>query len=185
MLTYIVLAVALAGSSAAPMAQRAATPAAAPNPVIVFETAKGTIEIELFAADAPKSTAHLLDLVRHNFYRGLRFHRVESTLVQVGDPQSKNVAMEAYWGTGGSGTPIGAAEISRSHPHTRGAVGLAYGGGDPRFADSQFYIMKTASASLDGKYAVVGRVVAGMAVVDKIQKRDVVKNAYVKGEGRK
>ena len=174
----------LIGSTAWPAAQRAAKPAAA-NPVIVFETAKGTIEIELFAADAPKSAAHLLDLVRHNFYRGLRFHRVESTLVQVGDPQSKNVAMEAYWGTGGSGTPIGVAEISRTHTHTRGAVGLAYGGRDARFADSQFYIMKTASASLDGKYTVVGRVTAGMDVVDKIQKKDVVKNAYVKGEGRK
>src|SRR5439155_16271782 len=133
----------------------------------------------------PKSVAHLLDLVRHNFYRGLRFHRVEKTLVQVGDPQSKNVAMEAYWGTAGSGSPIGVAEISRAHLHTRGAVGLAYGGGDPKFADSQFYILKTASPSLDGKYAVVGRVVAGMEVVDKIEKRDTVKGAYVKGEGPK
>src|SRR2546425_9354820 len=67
------------------------------NPVVVFETVKGTIEIELFVADAPKSTAHLLDLIRHNFYRGLRFHRVEATLAQIGDPQSKNVAMEGYW----------------------------------------------------------------------------------------
>lgn len=180
----LLLTVLIVASSILPAAQRVAKPAAT-NPVVVFETAKGTIEIELFAADAPKSTAHLLDLVRHNFYRGLRFHRVEKTLVQVGDPQSKNVAMEAYWGTGTSGTPIGVAEISRAHLHTRGAIGLAYGGGDAKFADSQFYIMKTASPSLDGKYAVVGRVVTGMEVVDKIEKRDAVKNAYVKGEGRK
>ena len=57
---------------------------------------------------------------------------------------------------------------------------MAYAGGDARYADSQFYIMKTVSPSLDGKYAVVGRVVAGMDVVDKLQKRDVLKNVTLK-----
>jgi len=172
-------------AAAGPAAQRAAAPAAPANPVVVFDTVKGPIEIEFFAADAPKSTAHLLDLVRHNFYRGLRFHRVESTLVQIGDPQSKNVAMEAYWGQQASGSPIGVAEISKKHLNVRGAVGLAYGGRDPKFADSQFYILKKPSPSLDGQYAVVGRVVSGMDVVDKIAKRDAVRAVSVKGEGRK
>jgi peptidylprolyl isomerase len=160
-----------------------AKPAA--GPVVVLETVKGTIEIELFPAEAPKSTAHLLGLVRQGFYRGQRFHRVTPGLVQVGDPASRNVAMEAYWGTGSSGHPIGAAEISKKWAHLRGSVGLAYSGTDARFADSQFYIMKAPSPSLDGKYAVVGRVVQGMDVVDKIQRTDVLKNVYIKGEGPK
>ena len=106
---------------------------------------------------------------------------MEASLVQVGDPQSRNVATEAYWGTVSSGTPIGVAEISNKHKHVRGAVGMAYAGGDARYADSQFYIMKSASPSLDGRYTIVGRVVSGMDVVDKLQKRDVLKNVTVKG----
>jgi cyclophilin family peptidyl-prolyl cis-trans isomerase len=161
-------------------------PATTPGPVVVLDTAKGVIEIELFAADAPKSTAHLLDLVRQGFYRGQRFHRVERSLIQVGDPASRNVAMEAYWGSGSSGHPIGVSEIPKKWTHVRGAVGLAYpGGADARFGDSQFYIMKSASPSLDGKYAVIGRVVKGMDVVDKIQRIDVLKNISVKGAGPK
>ena len=80
---------------------------------------------------------------------------------------------------------MGAAEISKTKSHVRGTVGLAHPGADPKTADSQFYIMKTASPSLDGRYAVIGRVTKGMDVVDKIRKGDVLKNAYVKGEGRK
>jgi cyclophilin family peptidyl-prolyl cis-trans isomerase len=156
--------------------------------VVVLETAKGTIEVELFVADAPKSTAHLLDLVRQGFYRGQRFHRVTPSLAQVGDPASRNVQLEGSWGSGSSGHPIGVAEISKRWTHVRGAVGLAHVGDDARsaqFADSQFYFMKAASPSLDGKYAVVGRVVKGMDVVDKIERTDVLKNVYVKGEGPK
>ncbi len=184
-MTTLTMIAALLTFTAAGVPAHQAKPATAKTPVIVVETAKGTIEIELFASDAPKSAAHLLELVRRGFYRGQRFHRVEASLVQVGDPQSRNVAMEGYWGQGGSGTPIGVAEISKAHSHVRGAVGLAHAGADARYADSQFYIMKTPSPSLDGKYAVVGRVIAGMDVVDKLQKRDVLKNVYVKGEGPK
>ncbi len=177
----LIAAAVVAFAGAAP-AQRAK--AASSNPVVVLVTAKGTIEFELFAADAPKSTAHLVDLVRHGFYRGLRFHRITASLAQVGDPLTRNMAMEGYWGNGNSGHPIGVAEISPRHKHVRGAVGLAYSG-DAKYADSQFYIMKTAAPSLDGKYAVVGQVTSGMAVVDKIVKTDVIKNAYIKGEGPK
>lgn len=168
----------------APSAPARRLRAAPPNPVVVLETAKGTIEFELFALDAPKSTAHLVDLVRHGFYRGLRFHRITALLAQVGDPLTRNMSMEAYWGNGNSGHPIGVAEISPRHKHVRGAVGLAYSG-EAKFADSQFYIMKTAAPSLDGKYAVVGQVTSGLAVVDKIVKGDVIRNASIKGEGRK
>jgi peptidylprolyl isomerase len=61
----------------------------------------------------------------------------------------------------------------------RGAVGLAHSG-NPAGADSQFYIMKGASPSLDGKHAVIGQVVSGMAVVDKIAVPDMIKNATLK-----
>jgi hypothetical protein len=71
------------GAAAAP------APARSPGvgPVIVFETAKGAVEIETYPNEAPKSVAHILALVRRNFYNGLRIHRVEPDfVVQFGDP---------------------------------------------------------------------------------------------------
>ena len=80
------------------------------GPVIVLETAKGNIEFETYPEEAPKTVAQIVGLVKRNFYNGQRFHRAGDAgfgLVQIGDPQSRNVAMEAYWGMGASGTPIG------------------------------------------------------------------------------
>jgi cyclophilin family peptidyl-prolyl cis-trans isomerase len=162
-------------------AQGRLTPAAG-NPVVVFETAKGVIEIELFAKDAPKSTEQIVRLVRENFYRGHRFHRAEPGLVQTGDPNSKTFSKENMWGSGGSGRPIGVAEISKTRKHVRGAVALAHSG-NPARADSQFYIMKRASPSLDGKHAVIGRVIAGMDVVEKLQRGDLITKVSVKAGG--
>jgi cyclophilin family peptidyl-prolyl cis-trans isomerase len=158
---------------------QAAKPAAG-NPVIVLETVKGTIEIELFAKEAPKSVERLLTLVGQNFYRGQRFHRVEPNfLIQIGDPASRDFTKRARWGQGGSGQAIGVAEIVRTRRHVRGAVGLAHAG-RPERADSQFYIMRGARPGLDGKYTIVGRVIAGMDVVDKTELNDMVRRAFVK-----
>ena len=157
---------------------------AAGNPVIVIETVKGAIEIELFAKDAPKTTERLLTLVRQNFYRGQRFHRVEpGFLIQVGDPATRDFTKRARWGSGGSGKPIGVAEIVKTRRHVRGAVGMAHGG-SATAADSQFYIMRAARPSLDGKYTIVGRVLTGMNIVDTTALNDMIRKAYVKGEGQ-
>ena len=161
-------------------AQGAAVKApAAPDPVLVLETAKGTIEIRLFKSEAPKSVDHLLELMKRSFYRGQRFHRVLPSLAQVGDPTSRDMSRKDYWGTSNSGSPIGVFELSKRRSHVRGAVGLAHSG-NPLSADSQFYIMKTPSPSLDGKHAIIGQVISGMAVVDKIVVTDMIKNATVK-----
>lgn len=160
-------------------AARQAKPTAAADPVLVFETGKGVIEMQLFASEAPKSVAHILDLMKRNYYRGQRFHRVTAAFAQVGDPQSRSMARQAYWGSGGSGSPIGVFEYSKKRLHVRGAVSLAHSG-SPLSADSQFFIMKTEGASLDGKHAVIGRVTAGITVVDKIVVTDLIKDAKVK-----
>src|SRR5580765_2055611 len=154
------------------VAERQTAPAAAgAKPVVVIETDKGSFEIEFFNTEAPKSVDHLLALFKRGFYRGLRFHRVEASLVQVGDPQTRNMTLQGAWGTGNSGEAIGVAEISKTRKHVRGTVALA-NPDDPKYADSQFYIMKVASPSLDGRYTIVGQVIKGMEVVDKIQKGD-------------
>lgn len=154
-------------------------------PVLVLTTAKGVIEIEMFAAEAPKSVARILDLAKRSFYRGQRFHWVQPGVIQVGDLQSRNMTKREDWGRGGSGPmnkimPIGVAEIGK-RPFDRGIVGYAYRDGQkPTDADSQIFILKFAIPALNGKYAALGRVTKGMAVVDKIEVEDMIKDVAVK-----
>jgi peptidyl-prolyl cis-trans isomerase B (cyclophilin B) len=154
------------------------------GPVIVLETEKGVIEIETYPEEAPKTVAQIVGLVKRNFYNGLRFHRAEPNfVVQIGDPQTRNMQLVEWWGRTGSGKPIGAAEISKKRRHLRGSVAMAHSG-DPRHADSQFYILMRPAPELDAKFAVFGRVISGMDVVVRIQKADRLRRAYVKEEAK-
>jgi peptidyl-prolyl cis-trans isomerase B (cyclophilin B) len=151
------------------------------GPVIVLETAKGTIEFETYPEEAPKTVAQIVGLVQRNFYNGLRFHRAEYDLVQIGDPATRNMLKRDMWGRGNSGKPIGVSEITKKRRHVRGAVAMAYPGSNATLADSQFYITTKAHPELDAKFTVFGRVIKGMEVVDKLQVADVLKKASVKG----
>src|SRR3990170_7705231 len=149
--------------------------------VIVVETSKGTFEFETFPDEAPKTVAHVVDLVKQGFYDGQRFHRVQpGFVIQWGDPQSRDLAKEADWGRGAeasSGTPIGVAEISKERTHTTGAVGVAHLG-SPAAADSQIYVTLADRADLDGRYAVFGRVLSGGDVPGRIQRGDTITRMY-------
>ncbi len=167
---------------AAPL-QRGAAPAAVPaGPSVTIDTAKGAFVIQFFPSDAPKSVEHIVALVKRNFYRGQRIHRVEPSLVQFGDPTSRDVSRRDWWGRAGSGEPIGVAEFTR-RKHVRGTVALA-NTGNAKSADSQLYICKAAMPSLDGKYVIVGQVTKGMEVVDRLQIADVLKNVTLTEAGR-
>jgi cyclophilin family peptidyl-prolyl cis-trans isomerase len=161
----------------APLARQ---PSPGAGPIIVLETEKGVIEFETYPEEAPKTVAQIVGLVKRNFYNGQRFHRAEMGLIQIGDPQSKNVLMRDWWGRGGSDKIVGVAEITKKRRHVRGAVGLAYSGNDPKSGSSQFYITTRPHPDLDAKYTVFGRVTKGLEVVDKIKVADVLKKAYVK-----
>ena len=173
----VLAAIVTLASTAVPAQQK--SPGA--GPVVVLETSKGVIEFETYPEEAPKTVARILELVKKNFYNGLRFHRAEPNfLIQVGDPASRNVAMQEWWGRGGSGKTIGAAEITKKRRHVRGAVAMAYPGTDPRNADCQFYIVLKAHPELDAKYTVFGKVITGMDVVDQIRRSDVLKKATIR-----
>lgn len=172
-----VLGVLMTASSSASAVQT--SPGA--GPIVILESAQGTIEVETYPEEAPKTVARFIELVKKNFYNGLRFHRAEPKfVVQIGDPQTRNMQLQEWWGRSGFGKPIGAAEITRKRRHLRGAVAMAYAGPDPRAADSQFYITLRNAPELDAKYTVFGRVISGMAVADRIQRGDVLKRASVK-----
>ena len=172
----LTLTFALAAQKPAPKPAAPKTPA----PVIVLDTVKGTIEIETFPDQAPKTVAHIVELMKKNFYNGMRFHRAEENfLVQIGDPQSRDMSREAWWGRGpGSGKPIGVSEIGK-RKHVPGSVGMAHSG-DPKYADSQFYIVMQPRPGLDGKFTIFGRVASGMDVVKKLNRADLLKKASVK-----
>jgi peptidyl-prolyl cis-trans isomerase B (cyclophilin B) len=164
----------VAGTQGAAFAQ-----APAPGPIVVIETTKGTITIETYPSEAPKTVENFLALVKSNFYNRQHFHRAESFVIQVGDPDSKDMAKKDSWGRRGNGKPVGVAEISKKLKHKKGAVGMAHAG-DPAKADSQFYITRLAGKIPEGKYAIFGQVTSGMDVVDKIEVGDTVKRMYVK-----
>jgi peptidyl-prolyl cis-trans isomerase B (cyclophilin B) len=153
------------------------------RPVVVVETSRGRFEFELYPEDAPRSVEHILTLVRRGFYDGHRVHRVEPEfVVQFGDPYSKDLDRKNLWGRGGSGKPIGVAEISPKHTHKVGAVALAYAG-HPMLADSQIYIILAdteRSRRLDGEYAVIGQITQGMDVVQQIRQLDVIEKVTIK-----
>ena len=130
--------------------------------------------------ESPRTVEHVLNLVKKNFYNGLRFHRVEpGFVIQVGDPNTRDFTKKDLWGTGGSGTPVGVAELSRKHLHVKGAVAMAHPGNAAK-ADAQFYVMLGARPSHDGKYVVFGKLIGGFDVPDKIRVGDVIKKMYVK-----
>ena len=133
---------------------------------IVIDTAKGRIVIKLRADIAPQHAERIKQLARDGYYNNVPFHRViEGFMAQTGDGKNFN-------GTGGSKYPNLAAEFSNV-PYKRGIVGMARAG-DPNSANSQFFIMFADGSSLNGKYTVVGEVVSGMDVVDKIKRGEPV-----------
>jgi cyclophilin family peptidyl-prolyl cis-trans isomerase len=153
------------------------------HPVIVVETSKGSFEIEMFPEDAPKSIAHVIDLVKRGFYDGQRVHRaLPGFLVQWGDPRSRDAAGESDWGRGAaasSGTPVGAAELSKKRTNTKGAVGLAHPG-NPAQADSQIYVTLADRPELNGRFAVIGRVIAGDEVPARLERGDLILRMFVR-----
>jgi peptidylprolyl isomerase len=133
---------------------------------IVIDTTKGRIVIKLRTDLAPQHAERIKLLAREGYYNNVPFHRViEGFMAQTGDGKNFN-------GTGGSKYPNLAAEFSNV-PFKRGIVGMARAASNDS-ANSQFFIMFAEGASLNGKYTVIGEVVSGMDVVDKIKRGEPV-----------
>ena len=130
---------------------------------IVIDTTKGRIVIKLRTDIAPQHAERIKQLAREGFYNNVPFHRVmDGFMAQTGDGQNFN-------GTGGSKYPNLAQEFSNVH-FKRGIVGMARRGDSVDSANSQFFIMFADGAPLDNQYTVIGEVVQGMDVVDKLKK---------------
>jgi cyclophilin family peptidyl-prolyl cis-trans isomerase len=123
-----------------------------------MHTSEGTIELELFPEDAPKTVGNFTKLAGDGFYDGVIFHRViPDFMIQGGDPT----------GTGSGGPGYTFEDEFNDHRVIKGALAMANAG--PNTNGSQFFIVTTESAPwLDGKHTVFGRVTEGMEVVDTI-----------------
>jgi len=159
-------------------AQGTARKSAGAGPVLVIETVKGSIEIETYPGEAPKTVEHIVALARRNFYNGHRIHRVvRGFVVQFGDPLSRDMTKRDRWGSGGSGRTIGVSEVKRKH--VPGSVAAAHPG-DPKLADSQIYIAFAAQPKLDRDFTVFGQVTSGMDVARKLVVNDVIRRVTMK-----
>ena len=141
-------------------------PGVDPENALVIDTTPGRIIVKLRTDIAPGHAERMKQLARENYYDNVPFHRViAGFMAQTGDGKNFN-------GTGGSKYPNLPAEFS-SVPYKRGIVGMARTS-DPNSANSQFFIMFADGSSLNGQYTVIGEVVSGMDVVDKLKRGEPV-----------
>jgi peptidylprolyl isomerase len=157
-----VLAVLFAIMCAAPVVAETLPAGLDPQNTLYLDTKYGRVVIKLYNDIAPHHAERLKQLARDHFYDNVPFHRViDGFMAQTGDGQYGN-------GTGGSKYPNLKAEFSKV-PFKRGTVGMARTN-NPDSANSQFFIMFADGAFLNGQYTVVGEVVRGMDVVDKLKR---------------
>jgi cyclophilin family peptidyl-prolyl cis-trans isomerase len=143
---------------------------AAGNPVVVIETSMGDITVELDKAKAPVSVENFLSYVKDGYYPGTTFHRVIKGFMIQGGGLAADMARKP-----GTKAPI-QNEANNGLKNTRGTIAMARTS-EVRSATSQFFINTADNAALDHKgmsppeygYAVFGKVIAGMDVVDKIE----------------
>ena len=162
---------------------------------VLMKTNYGSIKLELFTKDAPKTVDNFVKLAEQGFYNGLTFHRVIlDFVIQGGDPQGNGSGGPGYsfedeinpWSLGLSEQTIQSYE-SQGYKYTRdlqsrkmeaGVLAMANAGPDTN--GSQFFIITTqAQPHLDGKHTVFGKVIEGMDVVLKIQQGDIMEEVKI------
>lgn len=124
------------------------------------ESAYGTIKLELYSNIAPKMVARFKELAKEGVYDGTTFHRINQSVIQGGDPLSKDDDPRND-GTGKSDKPNVDAEFS-DIPYDTGILGAARGPADNHSANSQFFITLKRESGFDNQYTIFGKVIEGM-----------------------
>jgi peptidyl-prolyl cis-trans isomerase B (cyclophilin B) len=131
--------------------------------VAKIETTRGTIEVELSPAYAPKTVNNFVFLAREGYYDGVSFHRViDNFMIQGGDPT----------GTGRGGPGYKFEDEFKNNPLKHGTGVLSMANAGPGTNGSQFFITHAPQPHLDGKHTVFGQVTNGMDVVNRIRQGD-------------
>lgn len=153
-----------------------------PGPNLVLEiggSVSGKVVIDLLPDVAPRHVERIVKLANEHAYDDVVFHRViDGFMAQTGDVQfGKRGADTSMAGMGGSKYPDLPAEFS-NRSFTRGMVGMARSA-NPDSANSQFFVMFAPAPHLDGQYTIVGHVVSGMDVIDRLKKGNPAQNGLV------
>lgn len=140
---------------------------------LVIES-RGTISIDLYPQSAPKTVAHMVDLLKKKFYDGILVHRVvPGFVVQAGDPGTKKGGINAPGiGSGGSGQNV--PFESNSLTNDPGTMAMALSAPRSATGDSQWFINLEPNHQLDGDYCVFGKVTKGMDVVRRVKAGDKI-----------
>ena len=145
------------------------TPVVGTSLYATLKTTHGTIVVELYRAQTPKTVTNFVNLANSHFYDNLVWHRmVPNFVVQTGDPNTRNGGGDRNtWGQGTSGQNV-PFEYNSSLHNNVGSVAMASTGAGVG-GSSQFYInVADNSATLDSKYAVFGQVIVGMDAVNAL-----------------
>jgi peptidyl-prolyl cis-trans isomerase B (cyclophilin B) len=164
--------VALTGSITASVNAKKADPIKM-NPMVEFDTDKGVIKAIIYQRQAPITSDNFLDLVNRNFYNGLSFHRYEpGFVIQGGDPQGTG-AGNFHDPKLGKDRFIKLEKISGLNHDQAGMLAMARTS-EPNTASCQFYFTLAPATFLDNPpgYAVFGKVVEGLDVVQKLRAGD-------------
>lgn len=139
------------------------------NPEVTIKMQNGEeIKIELYPKKAPNTVRNFIELIKTDYYDGLKFHRViKGFMVQGGCPDGTGMGNPGYAIKG----EFSANGFDNDLSHKRGVISMARSAA-PDSAGSQFFIVHQDSLHLDGKYAAFGEVVEGMDVVDQIAEVD-------------
>jgi len=147
--------------------------------VAVMKTSAGEMVTEFWPDVAPKSVENFKTLAKKGFYDGTAFHRIiDGFMIQGGDDNTKDPALEAKWGMGDPGYKIkGETNHREDRKHVRGVISMA-NSGHPDTAGSQFFICLADAPPLDGKYTTFGKVIKGEDALAKLGKSPVKPNPY-------
>ena len=127
--------------------------------VAIIKTNMGTIEVELFVDQTPKTVENFVGLAEKGYYNGIIFHRViKDFMLQAGDPTGTGRGGASFWG--GKFEDEFVSDLKHDTP---GMLSMANAG--PNTNGSQFFITLVPTPWLDGKHTVFGKVINGMDVV--------------------
>lgn len=145
----------------------------------VIKTNKGTMTVDLYENETPKTVANFVKLAKDGFYNGLKWHRViPDFVIQGGCPNSKDGAT-GMPGTGGPGYTIDCEVDAEKQFHDRGVLSMAHAGRNT--GGSQFFVChsRNNTAHLDGNHTCFGKVIDGVDVVDDIRQGDSIESIEI------